>query len=178
LHYFHKMCGCGTNGCCVNFRETFWSFLGSLAGITAVGALNAVLLAQTGAMLLIGSCGASAVLLYGAPTAPLSQPRNLLGGHVLSALVGVACATHLAPVPWLAAGLAVSASIALMHLTGTLHPPGGATALIAVIGGDSIHALGYLYALVPALAGALVLLVVALLVNNIPHTRQYPEYWF
>ncbi|WP_028586697.1 HPP family protein [Desulfocurvus vexinensis] len=178
MNYFRKMCGCGTNGFCVNFRETFWSFLGSLAGITAVGALNAVLLDQTGAMLLIGSFGASAVLLYGAPTAPLSQPRNLLGGHVLSALVGVACAAHLGHVPWLAAGLAVSTAIALMHLTGTLHPPGGATALIAVIGGEPVRALGYLYALVPALAGALVLLAVALLVNNIPKTRQYPVYWY
>ena len=80
--------------------------------------------------------------------------------------------------PWLAAAVAVSVAIAVMHLTRTLHPPGGATALIAVIGGDSVHQLGYLYVLVPAALGAGVMLVIALLVNNIPKTRKYPEFWF
>ena len=77
----------------------------------------------------------------------------------------------------MAAAFAVSTAIAAMHMTRTLHPPGGATALIAVIGGDSVHQLGYIYALVPAGLGALVLLVVALLVNNIPANRRYPEFW-
>jgi CBS-domain-containing membrane protein len=65
-----------------------------------------------------------------------------------------------------------------MHATKTLHPPGGATALIAVIGGEKIHDLGYLYVLVPVAAGAAIMLAVALLVNNIPNTRRYPEFWF
>ncbi|MDO8784978.1 MAG: HPP family protein, partial [Syntrophales bacterium] len=73
---------------------------------------------------------------------------------------------------------AVSLAITAMLATKTLHPPGGATALIAVIGGKKIHDLGFLYALVPAGAGALVLLVVALLVNNLARNRRYPEYWF
>ncbi len=64
-----------------------------------------------------------------------------------------------------------------MHLTKTLHPPGGATALIAVIGGDAVHQLGYLYVLVPAGLGAVVMLIIALLVNNIPQNRRYPEFW-
>ena len=80
--------------------------------------------------------------------------------------------------PWLAAALAVSVSIAVMHLTKTLHPPGGATALIAVIGGPKIHQLGYFYALMPVAAGALIMLAVALIVNNLAPTRRYPEYWF
>lgn len=74
--------------------------------------------------------------------------------------------------------MAVATAIAAMHLTKTLHPPGGATALIAVIGGDSVHSLGYMYALVPAGLGAVVLLLVALVVNNIPRGRRYPEFWF
>jgi CBS-domain-containing membrane protein len=65
-----------------------------------------------------------------------------------------------------------------MGLTKTLHPPGGATALIAVIGGDKIHSLGFLYPFVPAGAGALVLLIVALITNNMARSRKYPEYWF
>ena len=78
----------------------------------------------------------------------------------------------------LAASAAVATAIAAMHLTRTLHPPGGATALIAVIGSDQIHALGYVFVLVPALVGPVVLLLVALLVNNIPASRRYPEIWF
>ncbi len=73
--------------------------------------------------------------------------------------------------------MGVATAIAAMHLTKTLHPPGGATALIAVIGGEKIHNLGYFYALIPVAAGAAIMLLVALIVNNIPKTRKYPEFW-
>jgi CBS-domain-containing membrane protein len=129
-------------------------------------------------MLIIGSFGASAVLIYGAIRSPLAQPRNLLGGHILSAIIGVTAFQWLGGQPWLAAAVAVSISIALMHLTGTLHPPGGATALIAVIGGESVHSLGYLYVVIPTALGAGVMLIVALLINNISKSRKYPEFWF
>ena len=128
--------------------------------------------------MIIGSFGASAVLIYGAIRSPLAQPRNLIGGHVLSAIIGVTAFKLFGQQPWLAASIAVSTSIALMHLTKTLHPPGGATALIAVIGSDSIHNLGYLYVLMPAALGAIVMLLIALVVNNIPKTRHYPEFWW
>ena len=78
----------------------------------------------------------------------------------------------------LAAAVAVSFAIMLMHATKTLHPPGGATALIAVIGGKGIYKLGFLYALMPAGLGALILLIIALLVNNISKERKYPEFWW
>lgn len=132
----------------------------------------------TGAMLLIGSFGASAVLAFGAPASPLAQPRNLVLGHVLSALTGVACQQLLPEAAWLAAPLAVATSIALMQYSQTLHPPGGATALIAVIGGDAVHALGFWYVLVPCLAGALMILGAALLVNNLPRGRRWPVRWW
>ena len=128
--------------------------------------------------MMIGSFGATAVLLYGAVRSPLAQPRNLMGGHILSAIVGVACWKLLHPYPWLAQAVAVATAIALMHATRTLHPPGGATALIAVIGSAKIHSLGFWYVLMPATAGPLILLIVALLVNNIPASRRYPEIWF
>ena len=127
--------------------------------------------------LMVGSIGASAVLVYGAPRSPLAQPRNLVAGHLLSAIVGVACWKLLHPWPWLAASVAVATAIALMHATRTLHPPGGATALIAVIGSPDVHALGFLYVLVPCTLAPLGLLAVALVVNNIPRFRRYPEYW-
>lgn len=177
MSYWQKMQGNGQSPPRVNIAEVCWSWLGSFLGITAVALLHYNLVDQQGLMLLIGSFGASAVLIYGAVRSPLAQPRNLIGGHVLSALVGVMVFQWLGTSPWLAAAVAVSTSIALMHLTKTLHPPGGATALIAVIGGQSVHQLGYLYVLMPVALGACVMLIIALVVNNIPKNRKYPEFW-
>jgi len=178
IDYLQKMKGNGQSPPKVGALEVLWSWIGSFLGIAAVALTHFKLLDQTGLMLIIGSFGASAVLIYGAIRSPLAQPRNLIGGHVLSAIVGVTAYQWLGGQPWLAAALAVSTSIALMHLTKTLHPPGGATALIAVIGGDSVHQLGYLYVVMPAALGAMVMLLVALIVNNIPKNRRYPEFWF
>ena len=178
MTYFKKMRGSGPSPPGVSAGEVFWSWLGSFLGVAAVALLHAGLFEPRDLSLLIGSFGASAVLLYGAVRSPLAQPRNLIGGHVLSAIIGVSAQLWLGGTPWLAAAVAVSVAIAIMHLTRTLHPPGGATALIAVIGGDSVHQLGYLYVLLPAALGAGVMLVIALLVNNIPKTRKYPEFWF
>lgn len=177
--YFRKMGGT-TRGSPprVSGAEIAWSWVGAFLGIAAAGLASQALLAGTDFTLMIGSLGASAVLLFGAPRSPLAQPRNLLGGHILSALVGVACWKLLHPYPWLAGALAVATAIALMHATRTLHPPGGATALIAVIGSRDVHDLGFLFVLVPCTLGPLVLLAVALLVNNVPASRRYPEAWF
>ncbi|MDR3567775.1 MAG: HPP family protein [Syntrophobacteraceae bacterium] len=175
--YFLKMKGITKSPPRVNLAEILWSWVGSFLGIGAVGFLDSRCLTGTGLVLIIGSFGASAVLIFGAIRSPLAQPRNLLGGHVLSALVGVLAYKTLPTNLWVASALAVSTAIALMHATKTLHPPGGATALIAVIGGAKIHNLGYMYALIPVGAGAAIMLTVALLVNNIAETRRYPEFW-
>ena len=74
--------------------------------------------------------------------------------------------------------MAVSAAITAMHATRTLHPPGGGTALIAVIGSAKIHALGYLFVVIPTGVGAILILVVALLVNNVLKDKQYPKFWY
>ncbi|MGE4443214.1 MAG: HPP family protein [Desulfomicrobium sp.] len=178
MEYFKKMRGTTQSPPRVALSEVLWSWVGAVIGIALVGLVHARLVDQTGQALLIGSFGATAVLVYGAVRSPLAQPRNVLGGHVLSALIGVCAQQALGATPWLAAAVAVATAIAVMHLTKTLHPPGGATALIAVIGGDSVHSLGYMYALVPAGLGAAILLLVALAVNNIPKGRRYPEFWF
>ena len=177
-NYFRKMTGTTQSPPRVSLPEILWSFLGSFLGIGAVAYINYGWLDKTDLVMIIGSFGASAVLIYGAIKSPLAQPRNFLGGHVLSALIGVTAFKLLAPHLWLAAALAVAFSIALMHATKTLHPPGGATALIAVISGAKVHNLGYLYVLVPVAAGALVMLAVALLVNNLAPRRRYPEFWW
>ena len=161
----------------VGLSEILWSWIGSFLGISIVALISFRILEGKGLTMIIGSFGASAILIYGAVKSPLAQPRNLLGGHVISALIGVTSYQVLHSHMWLAAAVAVATSLACMHATKTLHPPGGATALIAVIGGDSVHNLGYLYAIIPTAAGASILLAVALLVNNIPKTRRYPEFW-
>jgi CBS-domain-containing membrane protein len=175
---FQKMRGSGQSPPRVSLVEVFWSWIGSFFGIVAVALIHYNLVDRNGLLMLIGSFGASAVLIYGAVRSPLAQPRNLLGGHIISAFIGVTACQWLGGYPWLASAVAVSTSIALMHLTRTLHPPGGATALIAVIGGESVHRLGYLYVVMPVALGAGVMLIVALIVNNIPKTRKYPEFWF
>lgn len=175
--YLQKMRGATKSPPGVSAGEVLWSWIGAFLGIAAVGLIHERILDRTGLVMIIGSFGASAVLIYGAVKSPLAQPRNLMGGHVLSALIGVFCSQSFPGLPWLAGAIAVATAISVMHVTRTLHPPGGATALIAVIGGEKIHALGYLYALVPAGTGALVMLVIALMVNNIPRTRRYPEFW-
>lgn len=158
-----------------------WSWAGAFLGIFLIAGLGELWnLSHESTVFLIGSFGASAVLIYGAPLAEFSQPRNLVGGHVLSALVGVTVHLLLPDSLVLASALAVSLAIAAMHVTTTLHPPGGATALIAVIGGEHVQSLGYWYALCPVLIGAILMLVVALFINNmsINPKRHYPVFWW
>lgn len=178
MHFFEKMRGAGASPPRVRKTEIASSFLGSLAGMALVGWLHAYVADPAARVLLIGSFAASSVLLYAAPKSPLAQPRNLLGGHVLSAIIGVSIRLALPDMAWLAGALAVATAIAVMHMTKTLHPPGGATAFIAVTGGARVEAQGYLFVLCPALAGALILLAVALVANALTPGRRYPEYWW
>ncbi len=158
----------------IDFKEHFWSFLGSFIGIASIAFLSHYHFSGITPVFLIGSFGASAVLVYGAIQSPLAQPRNLVLGHVVSAIIGVSIAKLIPDVPWLAAALAVSLSIVGMQMARCLHPPGGATALIAVSGGTQITSLGYCYVLFPVLTGALLLLLIALFFNNITKNRHYP----
>ncbi len=178
MDYFKKMIGRTQSPPRVSILEIAWSWIGAFIGISAVAVVHYHFLSESDLLMIIGSFGASAVLIYGAIRSPLAQPRNLIGGHVISAVIGVGCYQLVHEPLWLASSLAVATAIAAMHATKTLHPPGGATALIAVIGSQKIHNLGYMYALFPAGFGAVLMLLVALIVNNIPKSRRYPEFWF
>lgn len=126
----------------VDYKEHFWAFLGSFIGIGIIAWLQSQTLPQSDVVYLIGSFGASSVLVYGVIQSPLAQPRNLIGGHLVSAIIGVSVQQFAPDILWLTAPLAVSLSIVLMQVTKTLHPPGGATALIAVTGSAQIKDLG------------------------------------
>jgi CBS domain-containing membrane protein len=157
-----------------------WS--AAFIGIAAVAIPTVWLGLPTSAdLFLIGSFGATAVLLYAVPRSELAQPRNVLGGHFLAALVGVtafkAVGTDHAT---LAAALAVATAAIVMQITGTVHPPAGATALIAVLGPAKIQALGYRYAFTPVLLGVAIMVAVAIVFNNLSplEERHYPTSWF
>ena len=107
----------------------------------------------------------------------MSQPWPVLGGNVASALIGVACARWLGGEPLLAASLAVAMSIAAMYSLRCLHPPGGATALYAVLGGEAVHTQGYGYVFTPVLLNVVVLLAVAVVFNSPFGWRRYPQAW-
>ncbi|WP_431293335.1 HPP family protein [Pedobacter sp. P26] len=158
----------------VDQKEHFWSFLGAFFGIGLIALFQSYQVLKEENLFLIGSFGASSVLIYGAIQSPLAQPRNLIGGHVLSALVGVTINQLVPGILWLAAPLAVSISIIIMQCTKTLHPPGGATALIAVSSPGKIADLGYWYVISPVLTGCIILLAVALIFNNMTKNRSYP----
>ncbi|CAF1217835.1 unnamed protein product [Adineta ricciae] len=163
----------------IAWHEYIWSFVGSFLGILIVALMHYRLLIPHNLMFLIGSFGASAVLIYGAPQSPLAQPRNVIGGHFFSAVVGCTCRVafdrfeHSVTV-----ALAVAISIVVMQFTETVHPPGGATALIAVTTQPELPWANFLYIFMPILTGAVVMLIVALLVNNLSNYRTYPSWWW
>ncbi len=160
----------------LNPIDHLWSFLGGFVGIGIIGILQSFQISLIDNFFLIGSFGASAVLVFGASNSPLAQPRNLIGGHLISAFIGMCCTILIADpqLMWLACALAVSLSIVAMQITKTMHPPAGATALIAVIGSDKIKDLGFLYILSPVLTGITVLLLTGLFFNNLSKHRTYP----
>ena len=159
----------------VDYKEHLFTFLGSFTGIGLIGLLNSRHLKAHDNIFLVASFGASSVLIYGIINSPFSQPRNLIGGHIISAIVGVTIHKFIPVELWLSCAISVSLSIVLMQITKTLHPPGGATALIANMGSEKIQSLGYLYVLSPVLSGVLILLFVALVFNNLTDHRNYPS---
>ncbi|MFA7500592.1 MAG: HPP family protein [Sulfurimonas sp.] len=164
-----------------SLSKILWSALGAFASIYFISLFGHMFSPQDN-FLLLGSFGASAVLIYGAPEVSFSQPRNLLGGHILSAIVSVSLVKIFGGLLEfeLLCALSVSLSILVMHLTLTMHPPGGATALIFVIGSEQIQSFGWMYPLTPIATGSFLMLLVALIINNLSTNtkRHYPLYWY
>ncbi|KGS03453.1 HPP family protein [Burkholderia sp. ABCPW 111] len=166
----------------LGWRERLRSCAGALAGIGCVGVTMRALPGIPGDMpLLVAPMGASAVLLFAVPASPLAQPWSLIGGNLVAAMVGVACARWIAD-PVLAASLAIACAIGAMFALRCVHPPSGAVALTAVVGGPAVHALGFRFVVEPialqstALLGA-ALVYHALTGHRYPHggARKQPE---
>jgi len=157
----------------VSLAEKFIATLGGgLALLTLVGITGQVL-PGAGGPTVVASMGASAVLLFAVPHGALSQPWPVLGGHLLSAFIGVLCARSIDNPAW-AAACAVGFAIGAMHYFRCIHPPGGATALTAVLGGTAIHDLGFHYVLLPVMANAFAMVLLAVLINAFFPWRRYP----
>ena len=158
----------------VSLGERLRASIGALIGILVTGAVAGLALGGSPDVpLLIAPMGASAVLLFAVPTSPLAQPWSIIGGNTIAALIGVTCA-HYVGDPVLAAALAVGLAIAAMMALQCLHPPSGAVALTAVLGGPAIQAAGFGFVIWPVMVNSLLLLLAALLFNNLTG-RRYPH---
>lgn len=144
-----------------------WSALGATLAIALTGWLSQA----SGQPWLMAPFGASCVLAFGLPDSPLAQPRSLIGGHLLSSLVGLLL-LHTLGGAWWSAGLAVGLALAVMQFSRTVHAPAGADPLVLMAGHAGIEAL-----LTPVFSGSLAIVLVALAVNNLRQRGSYPRYW-
>jgi CBS domain-containing membrane protein len=157
-----------------SLKERLRSPIGALLGILLTGLVSRAAVGSGSALpILIAPMGASAVLLFAVPASPLAQPWSIVGGNLVAALIGVSVALLIAS-PFWAAAVAIGLAIAAMMALRCLHPPSGAVALTAVLGGPAIRDLGYGFVLWPVGANSLLLLAVALLFNNLVG-RSYPH---
>jgi CBS domain-containing membrane protein len=158
----------------VDWAERLRASCGALIGILLTGLVTRLAIGSGMAVpMLIAPMGASAVLLFAVPASPLAQPWSILGGNITAALIGVTCALLVTDPLW-AAALSIAGAIAAMVTLRCVHPPSGAVALTAVLGGPQIHALGFGYVLMPVGVNSLLLLTCALIFNNATR-RRYPH---
>ncbi|OPA80969.1 HPP family protein [Paenibacillus selenitireducens] len=165
--FFSKMSGSGKSPLKVSSKTALLGFIG---GFIAIGML-AFLTDLTSAVWLMAPFGASCVLAFGVWDAPLSQPRNIIGGHMISAAVGLLLFHLFGNAFWVIA-LGVGLAIAFMHITRTTHPPAGANPIVVIMAGSP-----WTFLINPVLIGSLVIVVIALVVNNLDEQRQYPKFW-
>ena len=165
-------------------REKWLSGIGggfAIATLMLIGLFARRALAEstdaTALPFVIASMAASAVLLFAIPHGALSQPWPLLGGHVTSAIIGVWCSLHIDDIV-IAGGVATGLSITVMYYLRCMHPPGGATALSAVLREELVERIGYEYVLFPVLTGAVSMLLIAVLFNVGLKWRRYPVHLF
>ncbi|MCB5162296.1 HPP family protein [Marinomonas algarum] len=136
---------------------------------------SSLFLSLPDSLLVVSSIGASVVLLFAVPHGAFSQPWSFVFGHVISAAIGISFYQYFGAA-FVVGAMAVGVSVVVMHYLNCLHPPGGSTALSCVIGGSSIHDLGYEFLLYPLLLNLLVMLLLALVMNNVFHWRRYPAF--
>ncbi|MBM9578781.1 HPP family protein [Leptospira sp. 201903070] len=149
------------------YHQILWSWIGGTLAISLIALLSKTF----DSPLIMAPFGASCVLLFGVPESPLSQPRNLLGGHLIASTIGLIFLNFFGN-EWYVLGLAVATSIAMMQITKTTHPPAGADPIVILMGNAN-----WSFLLTPVISGSLILLILALVFNNLSKNRQYPKFW-
>ncbi len=152
-------------------KERMLCGLGALLGLALSSLISWWLLGGINAWY-IAPMGASSVLLFAVPASPLAQPWNIVIGNTIAAVIGVTCALYISNLTE-AFSVAVALSIILMMTTDSLHPPSGAVAITAVLGGETVHELGYQFVFYPVLLNSILLLVIAIVFNRLLG-KQYP----
>lgn len=147
-----------------------FSMISGLGGFIAIASVS-LLTHFTGTELLMAPFGASCVLAFGVPTSPLAQPRNIIGGHLISTFIGILCLMFLGN-QWYSLALSVGLSIAIMQLTRTAHPPAGADPIVVILGAKTFS-----FLINPVFCGAIIITIMALIFNNLQKDRKYPTYW-
>jgi len=146
-------------------QEVAFSIVGAFIATLLASFFSNNILEAEGLPMILASTGASAMLIFGIPQSPVSQPWPIVGGHIISAIIGV-FSYKLFANPIFASSFAIGLAMFAMHYTGSMHPPGGATAVTAVIGGATVHDLGYYFVIVPVVFNSIILLSVAMAVGT------------
>lgn len=173
LSYFDKLSGAKVSSG-IPFPKWYIPIVAGVGGLIAIGFVQLLTVEWDLLQCFIVPFGASCVLLFAAPAAPFSQPRNVIGGHIISAFVGVAVYVIFEEVSWWSLGLANGTAILLMVATKTVHPPAGATAFLPLLSGIT----DWTWPLVPVGIGAVILVVIALLYSNLFKHQRYPAFWW
>lgn len=146
-------------------KETSISIVGAFMATLLATFFSYNILAFEQAPMILASTGASAMLIFGLPRAKVSHPWNLVAGHIVSAVVGISCYKFI-PNALLASSVAIGLSMQLMVWFRCVHPPGGATAVTAVVGGSAVHDLGYAFVVIPVFFNSIILLSLAMAVGT------------
>jgi len=153
----------------VEFKTVAYAWLGGFIAISIIAGLAEI----TGQLFIMGSFGASCILLFGFPKSPFSQPRNIIAGHFLSTLIGLLCLFYLGDA-WWSMAFALATALAIMLLTNTVHPPAGSNPLIIFLAASSME---WSFLFLPCLIGSIALVIVGLFYNNTIDKKSYPIYW-
>ncbi|MEW4370156.1 HPP family protein [Paenibacillus kandeliae] len=165
--YFRKFHSSARSPLPIHLRQAFWAFIGGTIAVLILESLSH----SMDMTLLIAPFGASCVLAFAFPDVPLSQPRNIIGGHFITTLCGLIVVHVFGNGMW-ALALGVGLGIAAMLLTKTTHPPAGANPIIVI---TSVSSWSFLFT--PVLVGSVVIVCVALLYNNLFKGKKYPSFW-
>lgn len=165
----NKLKGTGTAPARPSWIQIMNGLIGGILGIGVV----AYMADAAELPLLMAPFGATCVLLFAAPQAPLAQPRSVIAGHVIAAAVGLVI-MHLFGPGMVQMAVGVGVAIAAMQACHAVHAPAGANPLVILMGGVT----DWSFLITPVLVGAVTLVLIALVVNNVGRGRAWPVYWY